>query len=443
MNKNGMERRRFWKPNRFPLVGLLFASVVITGCSDFLDDLVSVELPSGIEGEHLDDPSNAEIIVNGTIADFECAFGYYTLSAGVFGEELADRSNEIETADWDRRTLTSGTSTGGATPYGAETCGATAAGGVGRLGVHLRLSTAWRQARDAAERLSGWSDDQVPERTVKLATVTALQGYVLTLMAEGLCSWAFDGGPEEFPSEIFLRAEAAFNQAEEAAQAASDQDLLALSRLGRARVRLNQGRIAEAAVDAALVPPGFVYYALFDDSNSRRFNRIYEETYRSRRFPVEEMYLNLSFAGQPDPRVSTVEDGVALDLVSLLWLQTKYTSRSANIPLARWEEAQLILAEAALEEGNLQEAVDIINDLHAKVGLPAFNSSDSSEIRNQIIYERRAELFLESHHLGDRIRYAFPLVPQAGSPYPGLGETYGSAICIPIPDMEKMLNPHF
>jgi hypothetical protein len=51
-------------------------------------------------------------------------------------------------------------------------------------------------------------------------------------------------------------------------------------------------------------------------------------------------------------------------------------------------------------------------------------------------------LFLEGQHLGDVIRFGVTLQPPAGTPYPG-GGTYGTQVCLPIPDVEKQTDPNF
>ena len=86
------------------------------------------------------------------------------------------------------------------------------------------------------------------------------------------------------------------------------------------------------------------------------------------------------------------------------------------------------------------DAVAIINELHRNVGLPPFESADADEIAAQIIYERRAELFLEGHHLMDIKRYGLPLEPAPGVEYP-FGGTYGDLTCFPLPALEYLNNP--
>jgi hypothetical protein len=119
------------------------------------------------------------------------------------------------------------------------------------------------------------------------------------------------------------------------------------------------------------------------------------------------------------------------------YIQTKYASESAPIPLATGVEAQLIIAE--IEGG--QAAVDIINALHAAVGLDPFTSSDPTEIRNQVIEERRRAFFLEGHRNYDRIRFSLPLDPPPGAPY-RWGGLFEDAKCLPLPDVERLNNPN-
>ena len=99
------------------------------------------------------------------------------------------------------------------------------------------------------------------------------------------------------------------------------------------------------------------------------------------------------------------------------------------------------MAEAALAAGQLQAAVGIINKLHRQVGLPDFQSNDPVEIRNQLIYERSAELFLEGQHMRDLQRFNLPLIPAPGTPFYH-GGVYSNQICFPLPEVEYLNNPN-
>ncbi len=83
----------------------------------------------------------------------------------------------------------------------------------------------------------------------------------------------------------------------------------------------------------------------------------------------------------------------------------------------------------------------MIHTLHSAVGLPPFASTDPVAIQNQILYEREAQFFLDSHALGDLRQFNIPLFPAPGSPFKD-GGTYGSQTCFPLPQNESTNNPN-
>jgi hypothetical protein len=150
------------------------------------------------------------------------------------------------------------------------------------------------------------------------------------------------------------------------------------------------------------------------------------------------------WGGSPDPRVAATDLGVVgTDGHTEVWAADKYSAITAPIPIAKWEEAQLILAEAAVAANQLSTAEDIINTLHSNAGIPAYDATGASqeEVMAQVIEERRRELFLEGHRLGDIRRYDLPLVPAPGATYVN-GGTYGDQRCFPLPDVERIHNPN-
>ena len=405
---------------------VLLVAVTLSACN--FDKLLTVTAPSRVVPADLYQPANATIIVNGAVADFECAFGSYTLVGGMVGEEFHDASIQSEWWPLDKRTFS---------PTGSIYATADCQGG----GVYIPLSTARWQADNAVTVLGGWTDAQVPGRTSLLATASAFGGYSLVLMGEGMCSAAIDGGPELTPAQLFKLADDRFTAAIGFAQTAQNDSVLNLALIGRARARLDLGKAAEAAADAQQVAPGFVWNANFGSDDPIRYNQVYLRNVRDQSATVDTFYRAVKFAGVPDPRVPVIFDPSrkAADGELPLYYENKYTSVASPIPIARYAEAQLIIAEAA----GGQAAVDIINALHDRVGLPHFQSNDPATIQQQIISERRAEFFLESQHLGDLIRYALPLRPAAGERYQAQkGGTYGSQLCFPLPDAERLNNPN-
>lgn len=403
-------------------LGALVASGA--GC-DMLDRLLAVEAPSQVEARNLENPRYASLLVDGAIADFECGLGHYIVAGGLIGSELADPQQSAAQWDYDRRTLAPA---GGW--YATSTCD-------DRLGAYTPLSTARWAADDVLTKLGKWTDEEVPKRTQLVATAAVYSGYSHILLGEGFCSAAFDAGPEVTRMAVFERATDRFTQAIAAAETSGRTDLYHTALVGRARALLNLGRATEAAEDARRVPAGFAKFANYSSAHARAENKIFVLNNRSHLISVYNAFRDITYAGVPDSRVAVVNTGKkGANQQTAIWTQTKYPTASSPIPIARWVEAQLIVAEA---EGG-KTAVEIINALHEQAGLPKFESTDPLEISRQIVEERRRELFLEGHHLGDLIRYDLPLDPAPGTVFVN-GGVYGDMRCMPLPDVERLNNP--
>jgi hypothetical protein len=301
--------------------------------------------------------------------------------------------------------------------------------------VYLPLQQARYIAEDGIKRISAWSDAQVPQKGLKLATLAAYAGYSRTLLGEGFCEMAIDEGPKMTPAQVLASAEQKFTDAITAAQAANSTDILNMALVGRARVRLDLGKMPEAVADAQQIPQGFVFNSTHSAADPTRYNKIYGDNYVNGFISVERPFIGLTFGGVPDPRVKTDTSLNKAHDQSILILQHKYTSYNSPIPIATWQEAQLIIAEV---QGG-QTAVNIINTFHQLAGLPAFSSSDPVAIANQVRQERSRELFLDGHRLYDMIRWNLPFAT-GQSPYDGV--TYGTTTCMPLPESEINGNPN-
>jgi hypothetical protein len=411
---------------------ILILALGVTSC-DTLDDLISVEAPSQVAAQDLDDPANADLLVNSAVNDFRCALVHFIGAGGYVGNELGvgGDTGGGSFVWYDGRVFSP---SGWFSMYATGDCSGTAPN------VYEPLSTARWMADDALSRLDEWSSDQVPNKNQLIAEAAAFAGYSLTLMGEGMCAATLDLGSEMSPDQIFAEAEARFTRAIDGAGAAGD--IVNLARVGRARVRLNRGDEAGAAADAAMVPDGFLYEFPYSSLDASTENKVYVLLERELMATVQPEYRNMTFQGIPDPRVEVVDLGVQGPGTDIqIWSTTKYSSLEAPVPVATWEEAQLIQAEVALNNGQLQQAVGFINALHAKVGLPDFVSNDAAEIRQQLLYERAAELFLEGQHMQDLERFNLELIPAPGTAFYH-GGFYGDQICFPLPEVEYLNNPN-
>ena len=390
------------------------------------DSLLEVKLPTRIVAETLDNPQLAAMLVNSAVADFECAFVNYAAGTGTLVDELDSSTGFINWTLWDQRRVFSNDGS-----LGNGTCA------TGAWAVYGPLHTARFQAEKIAKSLEDWTDQEVPNRIGLLATAYAYAGYAYTLLGEGFCEIAVDLGPILKPPQVLALAEERFSTAMQHAQAAGTaySDILNMARVGRARVRLNLGKSAEALADARLVPQGFVRNATYSTVNQRRWNRIFTRNHQDLYVSVTASFRNLTFNGVADTRVRVV-DGArrANDGLTPLWLQMKYTAQSSPIPLATWKEAQLISAEV---EGG-QAAVNAINLLHTAASLPPFASTDPAQITAQVREERRREFFLDGHRINDMLRFNVPF--PSGRTLAGV--EYGNTTCLPLPDDERANNPN-
>lgn len=422
-----MHNRRIVRTRAYAVGALLMAGI-LSGC----EKLLEAEAPQLIEEASLQQPANASVLVSGVVADFECAFASYIATLGAISDEYRDSQANADTWQLDRRT---NTANGGL--YATNTCGGFAA--------YTPVSIARYAADNTVRLLSGWTDEQVPNRATLLARANAYAGYSLILLGEGFCSAAIDVGPELTPAQVFAEAEKRFTTVLSTVgggSSASNDSLRNMALVGRARARINQGKFAEAATDAAAVPNNFTFNARYSSTVTRAENRVYRMNNINGSMTVDSTFRSLTVNGVPDPRVNVTDAGRGGSQQSVrLWVQNKYTALNSPIPIASWREALLIRAEAAAEAGQVTEAVGFINQLRTRVSLPAFSATSAAEVKAQIPEERRRELFLESHRMFDTIRFNLPLVPAAGATFHA-GGTYGNQKCLPLPDIERLNNPN-
>lgn len=395
---------------------------VALACSNLLD----VKSPDKINTVDLEKPDNANLLVDSSLGDFDCAYGAWVVASGLMSGEFMETTQTASRWSYDRRDVNSNEN-----QYSIFGCD-------GDIGTYTPISTSRFTADHALRLLEGWTDDQVPDRSAFIAKTAALAGYSRILLGEGFCTAAIDGGPQLTSQQIFEEAIAKFDTAVTAAQGGGGDSLLYLALTGRARAELDAGQNAAAATDAALVPSGYVYNATFANAPSRRQNQVVTENNNGFGVSVAPQYRNLG-----DPRVPVTDQHMtASDESTPLFTQEKYADAGTPIPIASYIEAQLILAEAT----GGSNAITILNSLRSTVSLaPLASSSDPAVINADIASERARWLFLQGTHLFDVRRLDLPLVPAAGQSYSidhAKGGDYGTETCMPIPDVETNNNPN-
>lgn len=416
-----------------PVVALLVLAGV--ACRDLT--ALKQENPGQLSASTLYVPTNAQLLVNGAIADFECAFARYVVGSGLFADELSNAIGSVSNYNYDRRTVQT------VEAYGTATCGSNQ-----QPPIYTTLSVARASADTVAAKLRGWTDAQMPtgiNRTRLIGQAAAYAGYSLVLMGEAMCTAALNLGPELTPAQLFAEAKARFDSSVVAATAASDATTLNFAYLGRARSLLNLKQPAAAATDAARIPASFVFNISTDGVNVRRQNFAFLTINQNIWSTVDASFRGLTIGGSPDPRVAVTNTGRAGTAQgSQIWTPDKYPAITTVMPITRWAEAQYIIAEARVAASDLPGAAAAINAVRAtRSGLPVYVvGTTAAQVTADIVEERRRELFLEGHRLGDMRRLALPFLPAAGVAYPGGGGTYGDQTCFPLPEAERINNPN-
>jgi hypothetical protein len=436
----------------------VFLTISLGGCD--LEQILEVEVPGKVLAEKLDDAKLAELLVNGAIADVECSWNQYAAGASNHSDEYIPTSGNLTMRHWGQRKI-----------YDDDTGFAQGTCGDWGYPMFTPLHTARFQAEDVYNRLTGFDDADVPNKTEFLATVRAWGAFPLIALGEGFCEMAIDGGPlltgrpGGGVEEVIALAREKFAEAISLAGQAGNDDLKNMALVGSARAKLFLGDYSGAIADAAQVPEGFLMNVTRDDSEPRRYNYFYERLNAPTGFrahgSIADHFRNLTIDadgrptqddGVPDLRVNArTEGGLAADFATILWYHDKYNSRGDPIPIASYKEAQVIMAEAMAFSGDVEGARGVINARRELFGLPTFDlPATQEEMIELVLEERRRELFVEGgHRLNDMLRfrgtqYEIPFLGDPGSIHPDgfdqTGAEYGNLTCFLLPKVEKDQN---
>jgi hypothetical protein len=425
---------------RWTTPALVLALLVVPSACETLRDPLTVEPASRIPAAVAEISVNAQLLSDGAIADFECAFNSYTALSGVVGEEFIYAQQTASRTPYDRRNTSKDDG-----DYAVNSC-------TNNLGVYTPLQVARASNENLIRLLNGWTDAEVsagagqPNRTNLIAIASAYAGYSLVLLGEGFCTMAISSinpdntisyGGEISRDSVFKLAIVRFTDAIAAATTSGNTSIRTMAYLGRARAKLNLADYAGAKTDAQQVNAGYSKVVSASDANTRRQNRIFlENSAANRSLSVGEPYRSMN-----DLRVPVSPTTLVSATGILHYFQTKYASSATALPLATYEEAQLIIAEADIRTPGFVTALPIINASRTRGGQSVpFTGTTQAQYLAELIDQRRRELFAESHHLGDIIRYNITPTPAAGTAY-HFGGTYGTQICLPLPAAERLNNP--
>jgi hypothetical protein len=382
-----------------------------TACSN----LLTVDNPGRVAADALDDPALMPILEAAAIQTFQCGVNNFATTGGMLSGEFLSSNGFVNNHPWEWRGAIEIRNEPGNCPNAARNATF--------MGFYTPLQQARFQLDDTFGRLENFADAQVPNRARFVTEMRAYAGYAYLLLGEGMCEMTIDNGPSMTKAAVWAIAESRFTDAIARATTINDASLKNMALVGRARVRLDLGNLAGAAADAALVPQGFVRAANFSEVTQARENRLYNLTVRNDFLSVADAYRNLTVGGVPDPRVKVINlNRLGNDNVTPMWQQQKFIGSGAVAqPIASWNEAQLILAEAV----GGQAGIDALNRVRAANGvvdvLPPYAGGDITDL---VIEERRRQLFGEGQRYVDMLRKNLPF-PNSPTGANRKGQVYG------------------
>ena len=398
----------------------IVAGICLAGCDT--EKILEVEFPGQIPTEQINDPSLAAVLVRSVIGDFECAYSNYMSGSSVHSDEYETANSNVPLANWGERTIAPDEN-----DYAIGTC-------EGNFGMNLTLHTARFQSEDASTKLAAWTDQQVPNRALLQAQAKLYGAYSYLLMGEGFCKVSFDGGPQQDPVEALKLAETRFTEGLAFAQAANNADMLNLGRVGMARTKMDLKKWSEAATFASQVTAGYNKNADRGQETTRRHNKLWRLAEQTGAYTVAPAYRTMN-----DPRVLVRDAGRgAFNSEVRLWITTKYTALTSPMRLASSIEANLIQAEALIQQNQVAQGMALINARRAATGvaLPPLVATTQAQALAHLIDERRKELSFEGgHRLNDLLRYS--IVWKVGA-NPFTNRNYGTTTCWPHPTRETL-----
>jgi starch-binding outer membrane protein, SusD/RagB family len=411
---------------RASAVLLTVAALVISGCSDIL----RVTNPGDVQDSNLNTPAAAAGLVYGMSYAMSISLNNQIEQTGVVSQELYF--------------------TGSTSVYNNN----------GQVGPNDDIGTwdATQQARFVAEHgVARFKSSLGAQYGTNLyaARANLLAGLADRILGETFCQAIIDGGSVQDRSVYFQRAAQYFAAAAQIDQAAGDNSYVGAANGGLAAVHAWMGQWDSAAFYAQQVDSGYEYDALYN-ANINLTNDLASETHDRFAFSV----FNTLYATMPDndPRTpwDTVLAGdgsvqISADGHTPAFQQQKYAGDGDPVPLVRWQEMLMLLAESRLVAGDVPGAVGYLNRERAYYrsllsdttsadapptlqALAAGISIDSAW--TDLRYDRGAVLWLEGRRLWDLARWNAATGPAHD------GQLAGRTPCFPISSDEKSTNPN-
>ncbi len=352
--------------------------------------------------------------------------------------------------------------------------------------INATLSTIYnnlQRARATADRTSALYYKLLADSPQRSET-QAIAGFTYILLAEMYCNGVpisdFDVSTTEFTLgtpqtgvQLFTRALAKLDSAVVGldSTASANASIVNLIRVGRGRALLNLNRPVDAAAAVSLVPTTYRFALFHSENTARQNNGIFLPTLNFPRFSVSAVEGGTGLRYRLDtadvrvfsPRgrgnVVALSPSVGADGSTPMFVQTKYSNRSATVSFADGIEARLIEAENLARSGGAY--LPILNALRANIATliiappgpstsllnvpvavlpPLVAPATQADQINQVFQERAYWLFLTGHRLGDMRRLIKHIGRNSEAVFPTgtyfKGGAYGVDVNFPVPFQE-------
>ena len=295
----------------------------------------------------------------------------------------------------------------------------------------------------------------VADNDPKMVQVRAVEAWINLYLGESWCEAPADsGGPAVADAQLLQLAITNLTDARNLAQAAGLTRWVDYTTAGLARANLLAENYAAAATEAGKLPTTFQENAKFSSNSAPQYNSMVNLNtvgfnkaagMRNKWWnQVDTLASKLidPWSGQLDSRVEIrhppktgSESGLGVDGTTPFYSQWKYKAWTDDIPITHGREMRLIEAEVFWRNSQLDSAMARMNALRARTGvaLPALPATaDPNVVRDYLLSERFAELFMEGHRMSDL--YRFNLVAATA----GLGA--GRLMRFPLSQFEAIWN---
>lgn len=431
------------------VLGVLVAG--LGACTSF-DNILEVQNPEELNEEILDgNEAILDVLVNSVTGDFDEVFDDPFIWRGsMFTDETLTGINWEQTARLSQRIV--------AFDEGDADL------------MFTEVSRARQQADSVAGRMRefGLTSDK------RFAKVLAYAGYSYIVMADAMCEATVNSGEKIYqPLELYQIAVDKFTEALSVAQAAGDNGIANLARVGLTRAHLNLGNYDQVVTIAQTVPADFKWWANYSGENPAVYNVLESRvTGVNHSLGVAPTFV----AGGPenfgeqgltdeltDPRVQHLPRW-RLGHNQLTPLYTPYAplmfsnyngqtvagggqpaeiERDSDIAFASGLEARHNMMEALMAQGSEASVLAFVNERRAVGNMGAVTLSGAA-LENELRMQRGKDLYLAGYRLGDLrrwLRNGDDMFPSGQHPNAQWGN-YGDATCFPLPREEYEGNPN-